>query len=95
MGETSVEFHDGSGYLLYMDVFHQLHCLNYLRKKLEPWKSSYPSIPSDENFPEAYHTGKTLYRLPPLSISYKSYRYERILKFPISLSRTTYGNGQS
>ncbi|KAK2049009.1 hypothetical protein LZ31DRAFT_591061 [Colletotrichum somersetense] len=55
MGETSVEFHDGSGYLVYMDVFHQLHCLNYLRKKLDPWKASYPHIPSDDNLPEGYH----------------------------------------
>ncbi|EMD84700.1 hypothetical protein COCHEDRAFT_1067480, partial [Bipolaris maydis C5] len=56
MGESSVEFNDGSGYLMYMDVFHQLHCLNYLRKKLDPWKADYLSVPSDGNFPERYHT---------------------------------------
>ncbi|KAK2052712.1 hypothetical protein LY76DRAFT_526127 [Colletotrichum caudatum] len=51
----SVEFRDGSGYMVYLDVFHQLHCLNYLRMKLDPWKASYPHIPSDDNFPEKYH----------------------------------------
>ncbi|KAJ0124044.1 hypothetical protein J7T55_012517 [Diaporthe amygdali] len=56
MGETSVEFEDGSGYLMYMDVFQQLHCLNCLRKKLDPWKASYPSVGSDSTFPEGYHT---------------------------------------
>ncbi|KAK2601500.1 hypothetical protein N8I77_010947 [Diaporthe amygdali] len=56
MGETSVEFEDGSGYLMYVDVFQQLHCLNYLRKKLDPWKASYPSVGSDSTFPEGYHT---------------------------------------
>lgn len=61
MGESSVEFNDGSGYLMYMDVFHQLHCLNYLRKKLDPWKADYLSVPSDGNFPERYHTGQLPY----------------------------------
>ena len=27
MGDTSVAFADGSGYLVTVDVFHQLHCL--------------------------------------------------------------------
>lgn len=63
MGETSVEFEDRSGYLMYMDVFQQLHCLNYLRKKLDPWKASYPSVGSDSTFPEGYHTGQYA-RLP-------------------------------
>lgn len=59
IGETSVEFKDGSGHLVGMDVFHQLHCLNYLRKKLDGYKEGYPEIPEDEQIPPRYHIGKS------------------------------------
>lgn len=59
--ETSVEFKSG-GHLVGMDVFHQLHCLNYLRKKLDGYKEGYPNIPEDEQIPPRFHIGKSLSR---------------------------------
>ncbi|KAJ4388522.1 hypothetical protein N0V93_005980 [Gnomoniopsis smithogilvyi] len=55
MNETSVEFKDGKGSLLAMDVFHQLHCLNYIRKKMDPYKDSYPIIEEDAQIHPLYH----------------------------------------
>ena len=35
MGDLSVAFADGSGYLATVDVFHQLHCLVCLERNLQ------------------------------------------------------------
>ncbi|KAK5996699.1 hypothetical protein PT974_02039 [Cladobotryum mycophilum] len=43
MDQSSVKFNDGAGYFFGMDVFHQLHCLNYLRKKTILYNHLYPS----------------------------------------------------
>ncbi|KAH7336735.1 hypothetical protein BKA65DRAFT_538778 [Rhexocercosporidium sp. MPI-PUGE-AT-0058] len=48
MAPDRVGFADGSGYLLGMDVFHQLHCLNYLRKKTILYHGIYPESAPDE-----------------------------------------------
>lgn len=48
MAPDRVGFADGSGYLLGMDVFHQLHCLNYLRKKTILYNDIYPESAVDE-----------------------------------------------
>ncbi|KAK6222399.1 hypothetical protein QIS74_04101 [Colletotrichum tabaci] len=58
--ETSVEFKSG-GHLVGMDVFHQLHCLNYLRKKLDGYKEGYPNIPEDEQIPPRFHIGQIIH----------------------------------
>ncbi|KAI1109340.1 hypothetical protein F5Y14DRAFT_456132 [Nemania sp. NC0429] len=34
MNLSSVAFADGSGYVVTIDVFHQIHCLNFLRKSI-------------------------------------------------------------
>ncbi|KAH4350602.1 hypothetical protein HBH98_051100 [Parastagonospora nodorum] len=34
LGETSISFRDGSGYLAEMAVFHELHCVKHLREHL-------------------------------------------------------------
>ncbi|OJJ69570.1 hypothetical protein ASPBRDRAFT_45903 [Aspergillus brasiliensis CBS 101740] len=47
IGETSVELADGSGYMVGLEVFHQLHCLNYIRKFL--YNSTYNIREEDEN----------------------------------------------
>lgn len=59
IGETSVDFKNG-GHLVGMDVFHQLHCLNYLRKKMDGYKEAYPDIAEDEQIPPRFHIGKSL-----------------------------------
>lgn len=53
MNQTSVQFSDGRGYLFGLDVFHQLHCLNYLRKKTVFYNHLYPDM--DEEIPAKYH----------------------------------------
>jgi hypothetical protein len=58
MGQSSIEFSDGSGYLYGMDVFHQLHCLDYLRKKTILYHDLYPEVEEDADIPMAYHIGK-------------------------------------
>ncbi|RFU79492.1 major facilitator superfamily domain, general substrate transporter [Trichoderma arundinaceum] len=57
MEQPSVKFHDGSGYFFGMDVFHQLHCLNYLRKKTVLYNHLYPSEHEieDEQVPPEFH----------------------------------------
>ncbi|KAI1820839.1 hypothetical protein F4861DRAFT_533432 [Xylaria intraflava] len=57
MDQSSVEFHDGSGYFFGMDVFHQLHCLNYLRKKTILYNHLYPSSGEieDQQVPPEFH----------------------------------------
>ncbi|KAI3320979.1 hypothetical protein HD806DRAFT_504145 [Xylariaceae sp. AK1471] len=56
MDESSVQFHDGSGYFFGMDVFHQLHCLNYLRKKTVLYNHLYPSEVRERTnkFPQSF-----------------------------------------
>ncbi|KAE9373180.1 hypothetical protein N431DRAFT_455970 [Stipitochalara longipes BDJ] len=61
MQQPSVEFDDGSGYFFGMDVFHQLHCLNYLRKKTILYNHLYPSEETkveDEQIPPEFHIRK-------------------------------------
>ncbi|ETS75352.1 hypothetical protein PFICI_12296 [Pestalotiopsis fici W106-1] len=57
MGQSSVQFHDQSGYFFGMDVFHQLHCLNYLRKKTVLYNHLYPSETEveDQQVPPEFH----------------------------------------
>lgn len=55
IGQQSVEFDDGSGQLFGMDVFHQLHCLNYLRKRTLLYAPVYPGNPGEEDIPMRYH----------------------------------------
>ncbi|KAI0160421.1 hypothetical protein GGR57DRAFT_499107 [Xylariaceae sp. FL1272] len=57
MNQSSVEFRDGSGYFFGMDVFHQLHCLNYLRKKTVLYNHLYPSEGEgeDQQIPPEFH----------------------------------------
>jgi hypothetical protein len=55
MGQSSVKFHDGSGYFFGMDVFHQLHCLNYLRKKSILYSHLYPADDEDEQIAPEFH----------------------------------------
>ncbi|KAF3765276.1 hypothetical protein M406DRAFT_350927 [Cryphonectria parasitica EP155] len=55
MDQSSIEFADGSGYLFGMDVFHQLHCLDFLRKKTVLYHPFYPVVEEDEDIPVAYH----------------------------------------
>lgn len=54
MEQSSVRFEDG-GYFFGMDVFHQLHCLNYLRKKSVLYNHLYPSDGEDEQVPPEFH----------------------------------------
>lgn len=60
MNQSSIEFADGSGYLFGLDVFHQLHCLDFLRKKTVLYHPSYPVVEEDEDIPVAYHIGEYL-----------------------------------
>ncbi|KAI1331997.1 hypothetical protein F5Y16DRAFT_358292 [Xylariaceae sp. FL0255] len=54
MNETSVPVADGSGEDLFaLDVFHNLHCLDYIRKRTIMYRPMYP--PVEEDIPEAYH----------------------------------------
>ncbi|KAL1877496.1 hypothetical protein Daus18300_002483 [Diaporthe australafricana] len=55
MNQSSIEFADGSGYLFGLDVFHQLHCLDFLRKKTVLYHPLYPVVEEDEDIPVAYH----------------------------------------
>lgn len=57
MDQSSVQFHDRSGYFFGMDVFHQLHCLNYLRKKTVLYNHLYPSETEveDQQVPPEFH----------------------------------------
>ncbi|KAI0975025.1 hypothetical protein F4678DRAFT_421712 [Xylaria arbuscula] len=57
MDQSSVPFRDGSGYFFGMDVFHQLHCLNYLRKKTVLYNHLYPSEGEgeDQQIPPEFH----------------------------------------
>ncbi|ORY68978.1 uncharacterized protein BCR38DRAFT_424932 [Pseudomassariella vexata] len=55
MGAKSVEFKDGSGQLVALDVFHQLHCLNYLRKKTSLYSPLYHDMAHEEEIPAQYH----------------------------------------
>jgi hypothetical protein len=60
MDQSSVQFRDGSGYFFGMDVFHQLHCLNYLRKKTVLYNHLYPSEGEgeDQQIPPEFHIRK-------------------------------------
>ena len=58
MNQSSVKFANGGEYLFGMDVFHQLHCLDYLRKKTILYHPLYPDVEEDEDIPVAYHIGK-------------------------------------
>lgn len=60
MDQSSVQFHDRSGYFFGMDVFHQLHCLNYLRKKTVLYNHLYPSETEveDQQVPPEFHIRK-------------------------------------
>jgi hypothetical protein len=60
MDQASVQFHDRSGYFFGMDVFHQLHCLNYLRKKTVLYNHLYPSETEveDQQVPPEFHIRK-------------------------------------
>lgn len=64
MDVKSIQFHDGSGYLYGMDVFHQLHCLNYLRKKTILYHDMYPPTAEDEQVPPEHHI-RLSRRAPP------------------------------
>lgn len=55
MGEESIPFSDGSGYFFGMDVFHQLHCLDYIRRKSIMYHHLYPSTAEEEDVPPQYH----------------------------------------
>lgn len=59
MDQSSIEFSDGSGYLFGLDVFHQLHCLDFLRKKTILYHPLYPYVEEDEDIPVAYHIGES------------------------------------
>lgn len=50
---SSVSFRDGSGYLAGFELFHQLHCLNYLRKKTILYHDQYSAMPED--VPQEHH----------------------------------------
>lgn len=56
--DESVSFTDGSGLYYGMDVFHQLHCLNYLRQKTVMYNHLYTGVDLDEDVPEIYHLRK-------------------------------------
>ena len=68
MDQPSVKFKDGSGHFYVMDVFHQLHCLNYLRKKtvlyshLYPFEINDPEVPPEFHIRKYFHSGN--YRYP-------------------------------
>ncbi|RDW75550.1 hypothetical protein BP6252_06692 [Coleophoma cylindrospora] len=53
--DDSVEFIDGSGSYYGIDVFHQLHCLDYLRKKMFLYNPLYSDTNIDEEILEKYH----------------------------------------
>ncbi|KAJ0124502.1 hypothetical protein J7T55_005840 [Diaporthe amygdali] len=55
MGQDSIQFDDGSGYFFGLDVFHQLHCLNYIRKKTLLYAPVYQNQPGEEDIPMKYH----------------------------------------
>jgi Mycotoxin biosynthesis protein UstYa len=57
MVQPSVEFRDGNGYFFGVDIFHQLHCLNYLRKKTVLYNHLYLSEGEveDEQVPPGFH----------------------------------------
>jgi hypothetical protein len=58
MDEESVEFSDGSGYFFGIDVFHQLHCLDYLRKNTIMYNHLYPDVDEEGEVPREYHLRK-------------------------------------
>lgn len=60
---TTVKLADGSGYAATIDVFHQLHCLDKLRRYI--FNGTYQISPSDHPLWED-HIGK----LAPLSVSF-------------------------
>ncbi|MCJ1445534.1 MAG: hypothetical protein MMC23_006039 [Stictis urceolatum] len=41
LSDTSARFEDGSGYLGQLDVYHELHCLNYIREYIH--RDYYPN----------------------------------------------------
>lgn len=68
MASDRVAFADGSGYLLGIDVFHQLHCLNYLRKKTILYSDEYPESAPGE-IPAYIHVRKLATHLSsPISV---------------------------
>lgn len=58
MGQDSIQFDDGSGYFFGLDVFHQLHCLNYIRKKTLLYAPVYQNQAGGEDIPMKYHIRK-------------------------------------
>ena len=61
MDQFSIPFSgEDSGYFFGMDVFHQLHCLNYLRKKSVLYNHLYPSESEieDQQVPPEFHIRK-------------------------------------
>ena len=64
MAQPSIEFADGSGSFYGMDVFHQLHCLNYLRKKSVLYNHLYPSDGEDEQVAPEFHIRECQSRRP-------------------------------
>ncbi|MCJ1420489.1 hypothetical protein MMC32_006846 [Xylographa parallela] len=46
INRTSIELADGSGYLGTLSVFHQIHCLDYIRKYI--FREDYPSLEAPE-----------------------------------------------
>ncbi|KAF2684868.1 hypothetical protein K458DRAFT_366310 [Lentithecium fluviatile CBS 122367] len=49
LGEPSIAFKDGSGYLAEMAVFHELHCIKRIRKHFH-LKFYYSNLTNDEDF---------------------------------------------
>lgn len=56
--QPTIEFNDHSGYLFVRDVFHQLHCLNYLRKKTILYNHLYPYKENDLEVLAEFHLCK-------------------------------------
>ncbi len=56
--QPTIEFSDHSGYLFVGDVFHQLHCLNYLRKKTILYNHLYLDEENDPEVPAEFHLRK-------------------------------------
>jgi len=68
MDQPSVEFSDGSGHFFVMDVFHQLHCLNYLRKKTVLYSHLYPFEINDPEVPPEFHIRESAIQIYHISL---------------------------
>ncbi len=42
LDHPTAQVHKGGGYIVTLDVYHQLHCLNYLRMALEADRYKFP-----------------------------------------------------